>query len=117
MAHPSNAELAGDEMGAWTSGDFDRVRTLVSDDVTFRGAMGTTSGVDAYVEGLTGLAQIVAGVGIHRVFADGDDVSVIYDLQTRSGESLPCAAWYQFRDARIVSKQVFFDPRPILPPG
>lgn len=114
---PSNAELAGDEMGAWTSGDFEKVRTLVHDDVTFRGAMGTTQGADEYVAGLTRLAQTVSGVDIGKVFADDDDVVVIYDLKTTAGDSLPCVAWYQFRESKILSKQVFFDPRPILPPS
>ena len=110
-----NGRTAADEMAAWTSGDFDTVRALVAADVTFVGSMGTTQGVDEYVEGLQGLRQIVEGVDIRRVVPDGDDVCVIYDLRTKEAGDLPCAAWYRFAGSSIASKQVFFDPRPIVP--
>ena len=110
-----NGQVAADEMAAWTSGDFDQVRRLVADDVTFVGAMGTTDGVDAYVKGLQGLREIVTGVDIRKVFTDGDDVCVVYDLDTEPAGALPCVAWYRFAGGRIASKQVFFDPRPIIP--
>lgn len=35
--------------GRLTSGDFDKVRTLIHDDVAFQGAMGSTHGADWYV--------------------------------------------------------------------
>ena len=102
-------------MHAWTSRDFDTVSQLVHDDVTFAGAMGTTNGATEYIDGLRGMSQIVNGVDITKVFVDGDDVCVIYDLVTEPAGALACAAWYRISDGKVASKQVFFDPRPILP--
>ena len=115
MTDSSSEHFARMEMAAWTSGDFETVRTLVADDVSFVGAMGTTAGADEYIAGLRGLTEIVTGVDIQRVISDDDDVCVIYTLNTTSAGGLPCAAWYRFRDSKIASKQVFFDPRPIVP--
>jgi len=44
---------------AWTSGDFDTARSLLHDDVTFTGPLGATQGVDDYISGVRGMAQIV----------------------------------------------------------
>lgn len=52
---------------------------------------------------------------VKKVFADGDDVCVLYDLKT-TGTIVFMSSWYQVRDGKIVSIQTIFDPRPFGPP-
>jgi hypothetical protein len=102
-------------MHAWPRRDFDTVKQLVHDDVTFVGAMGATSGVTEYIDGLRGLSRMVNGLNVTKVFVDGDDVCVIYDLLTDTAGALPCVAWYRVTNGKVASTRVFFDPRPLLP--
>jgi hypothetical protein len=106
------AQVAEKFFVAWTSRNFDGARELLHDDLSFQGPIDTFSDADSYVRALQGLSQIVTGVDRHKVFIDGDDVCVIYDLRTAPVPSAPTAEWYQVRDGRIASIRVFFDARP-----
>jgi ketosteroid isomerase-like protein len=115
MAEPDAKTVASTCLQAWSSGDFDTARSLFADDVTFVGPMGHTEGVDAYIEGVRGLKQIVSGTEQRRVFGEGEDVCIIYDLVTTTpAGSLPCAGWYQVRAGKITSVRAFFDARPLM---
>jgi hypothetical protein len=48
-----------------------------------------------------------------KVFADGNDVCLFYDLAI-SGLTIFGCAWYQVANGKIRSLRVVFDPRPIL---
>ena len=100
---------------AWSKGDFDAARALLDEHVQFTGPLGHTEGVDDYIEGVRGLAKAVKGVEQRRVFGEGDDVCIVYDLvtKTRAG-AVPTSAWYRVRHGRIVSINAFFDARAFL---
>jgi ketosteroid isomerase-like protein len=109
--------VATDLLRAWTTGDFAAVRSLIHDDVTFVGPLGTTDGADDYLSGLRGFARIVKGAERRKVIADGDDVCIVYDLVTDTpAGTVPTAGWYHVRDGRVDSLRVFFDARPFGPP-
>ncbi len=99
---------------AWSSEDFDTARGLFANDITFVGPMGQTEQVDAYIEGVRGLKQIVSGTAQRLVFGEGENVCIIYDLVTTTpAGSIPCAGWYRVRDGKITSVCAFFDARPL----
>ncbi len=101
---------------AWTTGDFDTARSLLHDDVSFAGPIDRFDTADAYIGALRGLRQIVEAAKEQKVFVDGDDVCVIYDLVTNTpAGTSPTAEWYHLRDGRISSVRVFFDARPFAP--
>jgi ketosteroid isomerase-like protein len=103
-------------LAAWSSGDFDAVRGLLDERVQFTGPLGHTEGADAYIEGVRGFAKTIQSVEQRRVFGDGDDVCIIYDLVTKSAAAaIPTAGWYRVRHGRIVSITAFFDARPLAP--
>jgi len=52
---------------------------------------------------------------IKKVFSDGDDVCVIYDLKTTGPTAFMCS-WYQVKDGKIASFQTVFDPSAFGPP-
>ena len=103
---------------SWSSGDFDRTRTLLADDVTFLGPLGSTAGGDEYVEGVRGLAEIVDHIEIHAATVDDDgNVAILYDLVTKPAGPIPTVGWYEVRDGLVRSVRAFFDPRPLLDAG
>jgi hypothetical protein len=101
---------------SWTSGDFETTRSTLDDMVTFRGPLGAADGIEECMQGLHGLKRIVESSERREVIVDGDDVCLIYDLVTTELGTIPTAGWFQLRDGRITAIQVFFDPRPLLPP-
>jgi ketosteroid isomerase-like protein len=108
-------QVAGDFFGAWTTGDFSRARELLQDDVWFTGPIGTVSDAGSYIASPRQLSGISTGVGKQKVFADGDDVCVIYDLTTAPVPSSRTCEWYQVRDGKVASVSVVFDARPFAP--
>ena len=100
---------------AWSSGDFDAARALLDEHVQFTGPLGHTEGVDDYLEGVRGLAQSIKGVEQRRIFGEGDDVCIVYDLVTKTkAGSVPTAGWYRVRHGRIVAINAFFDARALV---
>jgi hypothetical protein len=99
---------------SWTNGDFETARSLLSDDVTFIGPLGTASGADEYISGLRRLTDIVDSAVPRKVLVDGDDVCIIYDLVTKTAGSIPTVGWYHLRNGQIDSVRAFFDARPLV---
>jgi ketosteroid isomerase-like protein len=98
---------------AWTTGDFETARSLLHDDVSFAGPIDTFDNADDYIGSLQGLAQIVKAAEEQKVFVDGNDVCVIYDLVTNTPlPPSPTAEWYHLRNGKISAVRVFFDARP-----
>ena len=106
------AAVADDFFDAWTDKDFERARSLLHDDVSFRGPIDTFGDADSYIASLKQLSGIVTGAEKQKVFIDGDDVCVIYDLKTAPVPSSPTCEWYTVRDGKIASVLVVFDARP-----
>jgi ketosteroid isomerase-like protein len=100
---------------AWTSKDFERARALLHDDVSFDGPIDRFDNADAYLQSLQQLSGIVTGAEKQKVFVDGDDVCVIYDLKTAPVPSSRTCEWYRISDGKIASVSVVFDARPFAP--
>jgi hypothetical protein len=60
MADP--AHVAEEFLDCWTTKDFERARTLLTDDLHFDGPIDTFDDADSYVNALRGLTQIVTGL-------------------------------------------------------
>jgi hypothetical protein len=90
--------------------DFARARQYVSQNMSFVGVLGTRNGADAY---FSDMERLRLKYEIKKVFAEGDDVCLIYDL-TISGQKILCVGWYQVEGGKIQHLRVVFDPRPLL---
>jgi ketosteroid isomerase-like protein len=110
-----SAQVAESFFDAWTSKDFERARTFLQDDLSFEGPIESFSDADSYIASLKQLSGIVTGVERQKVFVDGDDVCVIYDLKTTPVPSSRTCEWYRVRDGKIASVSVVFDARPFAP--
>jgi hypothetical protein len=90
--------------------DLKTARKYVSDDLSFIGVLGSRQGGDVY---FTDMERMRLKYDVKKVFVDGNDVCLFYDL-TISGANIFCCAWYQVANGKIQTLNVLFDPRPIL---
>ena len=110
------ARVATTYFDAWKVNDFDTMRSLVDDDVTFSGPFARLEGAENYMEGIKGMSQIKSDIGIRKVFVDGPDVLTWFDLHTTVASPVPVANWLHVADGgRITSLQVAFDARELAP--
>lgn len=102
---------------SWKDKDFATLRSVLADDATFRGPLGTADDAETCRRGLRGMAQVVTDMDIHHVFVDGADVLTWFDLHTTSdlhttvAPPAPTANWSQIENGKITSIRVAFDPR------
>ena len=108
------ADIAATYFDAWKAKDFDRLRSVLADDATFRGPLGSADDGDACLQGLKGMSEIVTDIVVHKRFVDGPDVLTWFDLHTTVAPPAATANWSHVEDGKITRIRVVFDPRPIL---
>lgn len=109
----SARETVESYQAALGKGDFTAARKLLQDDMTFQGPIDTFNNADQYLESLKRLASIIQRIDLKRVFADGDDVCVLYDMVTNTPAGTAfIAEWYQVKNGKIAALRVVFDARP-----
>jgi ketosteroid isomerase-like protein len=109
-----SASLATAYFDAWESGDTERLRPILADDVSFRGPLAEVDGAGDYVDAIRGLFTGTERLVIHRRWADGDDALTWFDMHLPGAPPAPVASWIHVRDGRIDRVRVTFDPRGIL---
>jgi hypothetical protein len=114
MAHDA-AKIAATYFDAWKINDFEAMRSLVDDEVTFSGPLARLSGADDYMDGIKRMSQIKSDIVIRKVFVDGPDVLTWFDLHTTVASPVPVANWLHVEGGRITSLQVAFDARELAP--
>lgn len=118
MTTSSAREVVDRYFAAMASKDFATMRTLLHDDVSFKGAFGTTNGAEDYIEGIKQTTANTTALERRVLFAEGENVCQVYDMVVaKSAVTVPIAQWFTIRDNRIAKLQVFFDPRPMMPPS
>lgn len=75
MSAPSDIVTA--YLTAFTSGDLDQARALVSDGFSFQGPRGGADGGDAFIAASEWIVPYLRGVRILRQWEDGEDVSTL----------------------------------------
>ena len=83
---------------AWQAQDFTRLRSVLADDVNFAGPLARVHGGDDCLRGLQGMAKIMAGLEVRKVFHDGPDVLTWFDLATSVAGTVPVANWMHVQD-------------------
>jgi hypothetical protein len=110
-----SAHVAEEFLDAWTTKDFERARTLLKDDLHFEGPIDTFDDADSYLNSLRGFTQMMTGLEKLKVFVDGDDACIVYDLKTAPVPTARAAEWYRVSDGKISWVTVVFDARPFAP--
>src|SRR5215469_18653482 len=106
----SARETVESYQAALGKGDFSTARKLMQDDMTFQGPIDTFHQADDYLESLKKLASIIQRIDVKRVFAEGDDVCVLYEMVTNTPAGTAfIAEWYQTRGGKIADLRAVFD--------
>jgi hypothetical protein len=90
--------------------NFSGAKKLVTKDLQFIGILGSRDSADAYFEDMQ---HMKFKYDIKKVFVDGDDVCLFYDIKM-SNTNVFCCGWYHLTDGKIDTLKVLFDPRPVL---
>ena len=94
--------------------DYKAARSYMANDrFSFKGPLASHETPEGLLKDLEQLHHIVKGVDMKKVFVDGDDVCLLYDLITKEPpmESFTCE-WYHVSGGKIQSLRVVFDARP-----
>src|SRR3954471_6427640 len=113
----TTVQAADAYFGSWVAGDFATLRSVLADDATFRGPLGTADDGDACLAGLRGMHAILRDVDVVARFVDGPDVLTWFDLHTSVAPPAPTANWMHVEDGRITRIRVAFDPRALVGGG
>src|SRR5436190_4954471 len=90
--------------------DFDRVAELLAPDIRFEGPGNTVTGAAPYLAVLRRIGTVWVRSDVRRVFVDGSDVCVIYDLVTDTAAgAVPTVEWLRIDGGRVASVHLFFD--------
>ena len=114
--HPRKVPFASGEVRAlattyfqaWKAHDWTTLRSLLADDVSFRGPLASVDGANGCLQGLQGMAKIITDMVIHRVFVDGQDVLTWFDLHTTVAPPSPTANWSHIANGKIATIRVTF---------
>jgi SnoaL-like domain len=85
-------------------------RQYLADDLSFSGPAATFSSADQYLRATAHAVEAVRRVEKRKVFVDGPDVCMFYDLHIdQPAISVPVAEWYHVDRERIVSIRTILD--------
>ena len=100
-------------IGALDGQEYEKALALLHERVRVRGPGGESFGKP--LDFIEMLRKYRGKYDVKKVFADGDDVCVIYDLAT-TGAKVFMSSWYHVKEGKIDSVQTIFDPRAFGPP-
>ena len=113
--HPGDpAALATAYVAAWQEHDWARLRSILADDVTFRGPLGRADSADECIAGLRAMARTLDHIDVRARLSDDTQVITWFDLHSTVAPPTPTANWTRVRDGKITSIRVAFDLRAIL---
>lgn len=109
--------LAETYIAAWKARDFDTLRSILADDVTFTGPFARLDNAADCVEGLRKMSEIVTDIVVRKRLADETDAFTWFDLYTTGAPPVATVNWSHAEAGKITRIEVTFDPRPLLPPS
>ena len=94
--------------------DVAAARSFLSDDLLFLGLFETYHNAEEYIAALTKLLQVVVRLDVNRIIAEGNDVAVFFELETKApvAATTLVAEWHQVKNGKISRVESAFDGRP-----
>ena len=89
------------------SQDYDHASSLIDDSVRIIGPAGENFGKPKEFTNM--LSRYRGSYSILRLFADGEDVSLLYDFETPD-KKVYMSSWYKVRNGKITFIRTVFDP-------
>jgi YHS domain-containing protein len=104
-------------LGALYGGDSGTARQCLADDVSFQGPAAKFSGADAYMKASAHAVHAVKRLETHKVFVDGPDVAVFYDMYLdHPVGSVTIGDWYHIEGDKIAAIRTILDTGPFTAP-
>jgi len=107
----SAKELVLSFIEAMNDENFDKAKTYAADNMVFQGVLGTRNNAADYFKDMKKMKFKYA---VQKVFTDGNDVCLWYDISMGPGLAILSSGWYRIEDGKISSFKVIFDPRQVL---
>lgn len=94
--------------------DMATARTYLADDLKFVGLFETYPNADTYIATLTGLLSITTRLDVRAIIAEGADVAVFFELETKAPAEATTLVgeWHKVKNGKIVHAESAFDGRP-----
>lgn len=93
--------------------DYQAMRGLVHDDLSFRGPMTAVSNANDFIKAVSMLESITDRVEIRKMIAEGGEVCALYDFVTTVPiGTARMAECYTIEEGKIRAIELYFDPRP-----
>lgn len=106
----SNREVAMEFVRCFCAGELNRLASLVTEDLQFKGPFHQCRSRDAYLDTLKNDPPEQCGYRILSVTESGDRVSIFYDYERRAG-AITIAQSFTLRDQKIREILLVFDGR------
>jgi YHS domain-containing protein len=104
-------------LDALYGGDMTAARQYLNDRFSFIGPAAQISDPDRFLRATEHAARAVRKLEKHKVFVDGQDACIFYDLHLDQGvEVVPVAEWYHLEGDRIASIRTILDTAPFTAP-
>jgi Cu+-exporting ATPase len=115
----SNArEIVERFVDALYAGQSQTARRFLRDDLRFSGPAASFASAEAYLRASHHVAAMVRAVETRKVFVDGADVCVFYDLLADGlDQPISIAEWYHLEGEVIASIRTIFDTGPFMARG
>jgi ketosteroid isomerase-like protein len=115
VAQRSALEIVSAYQDAWTSKDFDTAKGFLADDIVFHSPQQHIESVTEFISMLITFAErIEPRWEMVAASSEGDNVLILYELFTLSGDGAVCADHFTIRSGKIQSETLVFDPKPFL---
>jgi hypothetical protein len=90
--------------------DLDTVARLLAPELEFVGVSRTVRGAEPFLDVLRSLGPVWVRSDVKKVFIDGDEACVLYDLVTDTpAGAVPCVEWLRIEGGRIRWAKLLFD--------
>jgi ketosteroid isomerase-like protein len=105
------AHIVETYLKAFEHGDFDRVRSCLSDAFSYTGPTARFNNPESFIENIWHVGQIIHHIEIRKTFVEDNDVCTFMNFHVHLDErrSVPVVQWAKVEDGKIRTIEVFFD--------
>src|SRR5919204_3789708 len=115
---PDARDIVERYLSALYGDDRRTARQCLADDLVFQGPAARFTRADEYLRATEHAVRAVKRLETHKIFADGDDVAVFYDLHIdHPVESITVADWFHVDGAKIATIRTILDTGPFAAPA
>jgi ketosteroid isomerase-like protein len=95
---------------AWTKGNMPEARSLLADDLDFRGPIDAFAKADDFLVALAGFQRLLTRAELSREFYADDEAALLYDCVTASpAGTIRTAEFFRLRAGKIAEIRLVFD--------